>query len=63
MQKAGRSERYRIYRQEKGLFVYFRGFAKTADLPYKLERSIADLFRRSRGIEVEQDSNVPTHSS
>jgi hypothetical protein len=62
MQEATRSCGYFVDGSlERGL-IRFRRFVKTADFPYKLERSIPNLFRSNWRIKVEKRFDVPAHS-
>src|ERR1700723_3071651 len=56
-----RNQRYLIDCGQKRSFVRLRRFGKAADFSNKLERRVANLFFRNRGIEVEQVFDIPAH--
>ena len=60
-QKPLRDSRDFIDRRQKRVLIRLRWLCKPANLPYKLQRSGANLFIRNRRVKIEQRLDIPAH--
>jgi hypothetical protein len=61
-QKAACDARDFFDRAQEGVFIGLGWFVETADLSHELQRSGSNLVVRDRGIEVEEDFDIPAHA-
>jgi len=61
MEKPARDSRDFIHRTLKRNFVCLRRFAKPADFPHELKRSVPNLLFSNGRIEIEKNLDVSAH--